>query len=153
MYMNMPDGSILINRAAQVLTLPRPGSKLLSNVSWFLQVILELLITVIHLLIFGLCLLIYLSSLFFLKDTIFVYKLSFVKNYLDYNHCNHSVFCCLLLTYITVYLLLGALGSETLSKRVRRICCFNRLGSVPLTCRKQLLTDFSAPFPSATIFS
>ena len=31
--------------------------------------------------------------------------------------------------------------------RVRRVCCLNNLGSVPLTSRKKLWNDFSAPFP------
>ena len=47
--------SILINRATQVLTLSRPGSKLLPNVIWFLF-LFGPLITIIILLIFCLCL-------------------------------------------------------------------------------------------------
>ena len=119
-FIYMSNGSILINRAAKVLTVSRPGSKLLPNVTWFLF-LLGLLITIILLLIFGLCFLIYLSSLFLLRiqwlqrqrngdveilvtlqnglpwcstlvtNAIMVYKLSLVENYLECSNCNHLI--------------------------------------------------------------
>ena len=52
-FIYMSNGSILINRAAKVLTVSRPGSKLLPNITWFL-LLLGLLITIIILLILGL---------------------------------------------------------------------------------------------------
>ena len=67
-FIYMSNGSILINRAAKVLIVSRPESKLLPNVTWFL-LLLGLLITIIILLILGLWLLLCFSYLFFLKDT------------------------------------------------------------------------------------
>ena len=50
----MPNGSVPLDRVTQVLTLLGLGSKLLRNVTWF-SLLLGPLVTVILLLIFGLC--------------------------------------------------------------------------------------------------
>ena len=49
-----PNGSILLDRMTQALTLSRPQSKSSSNVSWFL-LLLWALVTITLLLIYGLC--------------------------------------------------------------------------------------------------
>ena len=71
---------------------------------------------------------------------------------------SHLILCHPLLLLPSIFPNMRVFSNESAlcirwPKYWRRICCFNHLGSVPLTCRKQVLTDFSAPFPSATIFS
>ena len=58
------------------------------------------------------------------------------------NGCSSSYEC-----YSLLQLLFGTPGSEILNMRVRRICCLNNVGTMPLNSRKQLWKENDAPFP------